>query len=250
MPNARSAGANVRGVAARLRKHFAKRPILRYCLRKFLRSRIAGAVWRRSLRLLFGLRLEGLENVPARRPLIFVGNQGSHYDGFFAQTAVSEVLGSEPTVVAWGGVRGFPFAHHAIEAGAFSFILTEEHGDTTDDRASVLEQMIAELRRGRCIVIMGEGRRYDALQKFHHGAAYAALQTGAPIVPFTLRGVQPLWKELPWPDRWHGKVSVLFHPAVDPAAYAALPWREAATSLMDGVRRRVASAIDYPDALR
>ena len=239
----------VRRVLARIRQRFAQRPILRYCLRKIFRSRIVGTVWRRSLQGLFGLRVEGVENVPARRPLIFVCNHGSHYDGLFAKTTVSEVLGSEVTAVAWGGIRGFPFAHQAIEAGAFSLILTEERGDTTDDRAGVLEQMIAQLRRGQSLFLMGEGMPGRELGPFKDGAAYAALQAGVPIVPMTLRGIQPLWQDLPWPNRWHGKVSIRFHPPVDPADYRTLAWREAVDALTAEVRRRVASAIDYPDGL-
>jgi 1-acyl-sn-glycerol-3-phosphate acyltransferase len=239
----------VRATLAKLRERFAQRPVLRFCLRKLFRSRIVGAIWWRSIRMLFGLRFEDLENVPARRPLIFVANHGSHYDGLFAKTAVSQVLGREVTAVAWGGIRGFPFAHHAIEAGAFSLILTEEHGDTTDDRAAVLEQMIKRLRRGESLFLMGEGMPGRALAKFKDGAAYAALQTGTLIVPMTLRGIQPLWQDLPWPKRWHGKVSIHFHPPVDPADYRTLSWREAVDAVTAEVRRRVASAIDYPDAL-
>lgn len=199
--------------------------------------------------MLFGLRLEGLENVPTRRPLIFVCNHGSNYDGMFAKTAVSRVLGSEVTAVAWGGIRGFPFAHHAIEAGAFSVILTEEHGETTDDRVGVLEKMIELLLRGQSLFLMGEGMPGRALGKFKDGAAYAALRAGASIVPMSLRGIQPLWTDLPWPNRWHGKVSIRFHPPVDPADYCGLPWREAVDAVTAEVRRRVASAIDYPDGL-
>jgi 1-acyl-sn-glycerol-3-phosphate acyltransferase len=239
----------VRNALARIRKRFAQRPVLRYCLRKILRSRIVGGVWWRSIRTLFGLRLDGLENVPARRPLIFVANHGSHYDGLFAKTVVSKVLGSEVTAVAWGGIRGFPFAHHAIEDGAFSLILTEERGDTTDDRAGVLEQMIAHLRRGDSLFLMGEGIPGRALGRFKDGAAYAALQTGTPIVPITLRGIQPLWQDLPWPNRWHGHVSFYFHPPVNPADYRTLSWREAVDAVTAEVRRRVASLIDYPDGL-
>jgi 1-acyl-sn-glycerol-3-phosphate acyltransferase len=239
----------MRAALLRIRQRFAQRPVLRYCLRKILRSRFAGALWRHSVRMLFGLRLEGLENVPARRPLIFVCNHGSHYDGLFVRTAVWEALGSEPTSVAWGGIRGFPFAHHAIEAGAFSLILTEERGGTTDDWAGVLEQMIAHLRRGQSLVLMGEGMPGRTLRRFKDGAAYAALQTGTPIVPITLRGIQPLWTDLPWPNRWHGNVGVLFHPPVDPAGYRTLPWRKAVDAVTAEVRHRVASAIDYPDEL-
>jgi 1-acyl-sn-glycerol-3-phosphate acyltransferase len=224
------------------------RPFLQRFVVAFFRNPWVRSLWRGSLRKLFGLRRLGLGNVPGQRPLIFVGNHGSHYDGLFARAVVLELLGEEPVSVAWRGVRGFPMLGRAIDGGAFPLILTGESDEDPDVQAGALAQMIVQLRGGRSVVLLGEGRRHDALGRFSAGAAYASLQTGVPIVPFTLRGVQPLWKELPWPDRYHGRVSVHFHRAVDPGDYAGLPWREAADGMIGEVRRRVASAIDYPDA--
>lgn len=242
-------GGFVAVLLARVRDRFERRPIFRRCVRAIFQSRLVSAVWWRALRLLFGLRLDGLGNLPPRRPLIFVCNHGSHYDGLLAKTAVSRVLGAEVTAVAWGGIRGFPFAHDMIESRAISLILTEERDDATDDGASVLDEMFAHLQRGQSLFLMGEGIPGRALGPFRSGAAYAALRSGARIVPMTIRGIQPLWRDLPWPDRWHGHVSFYFHPAVDPAEYATLPWREAVDAVTAEVRRRVASLIDYPDAL-
>ncbi|WP_210503706.1 lysophospholipid acyltransferase family protein [Nocardioides xinjiangensis] len=48
------------------------------------------------------------------------------------------------------------------------------------------------LRDGGVLGIFPEGRRGDGeLHRFHHGAAYLALVTGAPVVPVTLVGTRP-----------------------------------------------------------
>ena len=99
------------------------------------------------------------------------------------------------------------------------------------------------------MVLHAEGHRRDALGEFMEGAALAALLAKVPIVPFTLRGVHGLWTDLAWPARWRGDVSVVFHPMLEPADYSHFPLREAASSMTAEIRRRVASAIDYPDAL-
>lgn len=200
--------------------------------------------------LLFGLRVAGSDQVPASRPLIFVGNHGSHYDGLFSRIVVAELLGVDPVAVAWCGVRELPIVRHAIATEAIELIFTGGKDGTPESPANALQQMISHLRRGHCLVLNAEGERHDELGRFHPGASYAALQTGVPIVPYTLRGVQPLWKDLPWPGRYRGDVSVLFHAPVDPAVFAGRPWRDAAEDMTAEVRRRVASAIDYPDAFQ
>jgi 1-acyl-sn-glycerol-3-phosphate acyltransferase len=48
------------------------------------------------------------------------------------------------------------------------------------------------LRNGGAVGIFPEGTRGDGeLHRFHHGAAYLALVTGAPVVPVTMIGTRP-----------------------------------------------------------
>ena len=47
------------------------------------------------------------------------------------------------------------------------------------------------LRGGRAVGVFPEGNRTDGeLHRFHHGAAYLALVTGAPVVPVILLGTR------------------------------------------------------------
>ncbi|MEA3209658.1 MAG: hypothetical protein QOE70_2715 [Chthoniobacter sp.] len=213
-----------------------------------IRSPLFARVWVGCFHAMFGLKRHGEEFIPPERPLIFAGNHASHWDGLFSITAVYEVLGEPPAIVAWGGVRRLPGTREIVETGALSLIVADEKR-TAATGARVVAAIIAQLKSGRSVVLHAEGRRGDALGPFKPGAAFASLQTGAPIIPFTLRGVHGLWRELPWPDRWHASVGVHFHPPIEPARYAHLFRREAVAAMTAELRCRVASAIDYPDAL-
>lgn len=212
-----------------------------------LHSRVVRACWVSLLRACFGLKLIGEENVPRDRPVIFAGNHASHYDGVFSITHAWLLQGRDPTTVGWAGLRGMPITREMIRTGALDFILAEEGPMTRQKAAGMLGAMIDRLEEGRSIVLHAEGHRRDTLGEFMQGAAVAAITAGVPIVPFTLRGVRGLWQRLPWPDRWRGAVSIVYHPLLEPADYAHLPLREAAPAMTAELRRRVASAIDYPD---
>lgn len=210
-------------------------------------SPVARALWVRLLRACFGLQVVGAEHVPANRAVIFAGNHASHYDGLFSITLAWLLQKRVPAAVGWGGLRDFPITRQIVSTGALDLILTDERAVNARQAGVILGAVIDRLEAGRSVVLHAEGHRRDALDEFMPGAAVAALTARVPIVPFTLRGVHGLWREMPWPDRWRGDVSVVFHPLLDPADYARRPLREAAAAMTAELRRRVASAIDYPD---
>ncbi len=96
-----------------------------------------------------------------------------------------------------------------------------------------------------------EGAPFETLSSFHPGAAAASLLTGYAIIPFSLRGVQPVFKKLPWPNRLWGDVSVRFHRPLHPQPYLEkfTGLRVAAEQMTADIRASVASGIDYPDGL-
>jgi 1-acyl-sn-glycerol-3-phosphate acyltransferase len=206
-------------------------------------------MWVRLLRTCFGFELVGAERVPRERAVIFAGNHASHYDGLFSVTAAWLVQRRVPVAVGWGGLRDFPVTKQMISTGALELVLTDDGEPDSRQAGVILGTMIDRLEAGRSVVVHAEGHRRDALDEFMQGAAVAAVSARVPIVPFTLRGVHGLWRELPRPDRWRGQVSVIFHPLLEPAGYAGLSLRESASAMTAELRRRVASAIDYPDAL-
>ena len=215
----------------------------------FLQWPLAVGLFHRTVKTLFGLRVRGLEHLPAQRPLLLVSNHGSHFDGLFLRVLGRQIIGAPVVSIAWGGVRHFPFARAALEGRAFHIVLTDETSPTARMRAGVLEQIIEHLRAGRSVAMNPEGDRYNRLTIFQPGAAYAAIETGVPMVPITLQGVYPLWRTLPWPRRWWGQVTAQFHPAVFPADYSGQPRQRAVQAMTAEVRTRIASMLDYPDDL-
>jgi 1-acyl-sn-glycerol-3-phosphate acyltransferase len=202
-----------------------------------IRSRLFEGGYERTLRGLFKLRLHGVESLPRTRPLVFCFNHGSHYDLFFMLAVGRRVLGEMPVPVAWRGMLQYPLigtwlrAWRAVPISSTSRIAS---------RSMALRQMMRHLRGGRSLVIACEGKRLDALGPFRPGAATAALHTGALVVPCSLRGVQPLFKQTPWPDKFWGDVEVRLHRPLDPRAFAGVD------ELTQAIRRAVASGIDYP----
>ncbi len=224
-------------------------PFAKKVIRGTFQSRTFLAAGIALVRACFGLKMHGTQFVPRDRAVIFAGNHGSHYDGIFSMVSAYLVQGGRvPTAVAWGGTRDFPITKQLVESRALELIFTELN-PSTQSQAEVLAAVIDRLESGTSVVIHAEADPQIALSRFMPGAAAAARAAEVPLVPFTLRGVQPLWKVLPWPDRWHGDVSIHFHPAMEPREYAHLRAREAAESMTAELRRRVASAIDYPDGM-
>lgn len=204
------------------------------------------ACWLGLLRFLF--RLETVGKMPACRPLVFVGNHGSYYDGWFLLAIIREAFGEWPVMLAWCGMKRYLVTRQLLASKALPFIVTPDAYESPNLRATIAREMIEELKHGNSLCVHAEGSVLDRLGRFQPGAAFAAMETGTPIVPFTLCGVQALWDEVPFPRRFWGRVTIYFHPVVDPADYSHLAPREAITAMTSEVRRRVASVIDYPVA--
>jgi 1-acyl-sn-glycerol-3-phosphate acyltransferase len=203
----------------------------------FFRSRLFKGGYELTLRGLFKLRLRGAESLPRSGPMVFCFNHGSHYDLFFMLAVGRRVLGEMPVPVAWQGMLRYPVVGAWLRAWRAVPIPSSSR---ITSRSTGLRQMMRHLRDGRSLVVACEGKRLDALGPFRPGAALAALRTGALVVPCSLRGVQPLFKKVPWPRRYWGNVEVYFHPPLDPRSFAN------ANELTQAIRRAVASQIDYP----
>jgi 1-acyl-sn-glycerol-3-phosphate acyltransferase len=199
----------------------------------------------RGARFLFGL--ETLGQIPTGRPLIFAANHGSYYDGFFLLSVTREALGEWPAMVSWQGIQRYFLGRQFIRSKAIRLVLAPESTGTSQDRAAICWEIIDLLQGRHSVCLHAEGDMLSRLGPFQPGSALASLETGAQIVPVTLCGVQPLWKKLAFPRRLWGRVTIHFHPAVDPADYRHLPHREAISAMTAEVRARVASVLDYPD---
>lgn len=132
------------------------------------------------LRRRYDIRLHGLEHVPATGPVILAANHIGVLDGpllgLFSPRPVHALTKRE----MFHGRTG----RFLLRAGQ---IPVDRY--TVDPRA--IRVSLRVLRDGGVVGIFPEGRRGDGeLHRFHHGASYLALVTGAPVVPVVFLGTR------------------------------------------------------------
>jgi len=104
----------------------------------------------------------------------------------------------------------------------------------------VIREGTAALRAGRWVVIFPEGTRsFDGMiQPFRRGGFFLALESGAPIVPLSVRGTHELMPRGKMFVR-KGPVQITFHDPIPVTGYTQETMRE----LMDRVKEVVSSAL-------
>ncbi len=163
-------------------------------------------------RLLFRLRLVGVENIPAGGGLIIAANHQTYFDPFWVGSPIKRPL----RFLAWDAVLGWPLIGRLMGwLGAWP--LQTQGGDARAYRRS-----IQWLRSGGALVIFPEGGRGTsdgAIQPFKPGTPRIALEAGVPVLPVTIRGGQRVWpKDRKWPRL--ARVEIIYHPAL---RFAPLP---------------------------
>lgn len=200
-------------------------------------------------KIFFGLKVHDYPLVPKDRACIFVANHGSHYDGFLLYAGISKHDDRSLAPLVWYQMLDFPILGSILKTIRSVPINNEKGSATLRSRAKSLIVMIHCLKSGRHLFLQPEASPSDTLGSFHPGAALVALKTGAPLIPVTLRGVQPLFKDLNRFPRCWGRVNMLIHPPIFPSEAEGIKKEDQPAWLMSKVRARVASALDYPDGL-
>ena len=169
------------------------------------------------LRTLFGwmfaLRLTGTENIPREgRGLIVAANHQTYIDPFWVAAPFDQRL----RFLAWDAVFGWPVAGHLMRwLGAWPLQVNK-----SDARA--YRRSVQWIKRGGALVIFPEGGRGTSdgkLQPLKPGAARLALETGALVLPVTIRGGHRVWpKDRKWPRL--ARVEIVYHP---PRRFTPLP---------------------------
>jgi 1-acyl-sn-glycerol-3-phosphate acyltransferase len=129
----------------------------------------------------FGVRVHGDEQVPADGPVIFAANHVGVMDGPFLGIFAPRPVHALTKVEMFHGRTG----RFLLRAGQIP--LDRFHPDP-----AAVRSCLRVLRDGHAIGIFPEGTRGAGdLSRFHRGAAYLALVTGAPVVPVIFLGSRP-----------------------------------------------------------
>jgi 1-acyl-sn-glycerol-3-phosphate acyltransferase len=152
------------------------------------------------LRGRYAVRVHGSEHVPTRGPVIFASNHVGALDGpllaVFAPRPVHTLTKHE----MFHGRLG------PVLRAAGQIPLDRFHSDP-----GAVKTALRVLRDGGALGIFPEGRRGDGeLGRFHRGAAYFALVSGAPVVPVVMLGTREPGGHLESLPRPGGAVDVVF----------------------------------------
>ena len=135
--------------------------------------------------VIFGLKVEGRENVPQTGAIIVAPNHKSYWDppvvGVAFNTRIIHYMAKEELFKN-------PFFGWLIrQFGTFPV----KRGSV--DRAAV-RQAIKEIKEGNPLGIFPEGTRIkrEGLGRFHTGMASLALMTGTPVIPVAVLGTMDL----------------------------------------------------------
>jgi 1-acyl-sn-glycerol-3-phosphate acyltransferase len=188
------------------------------------------------MRLAFGIRCEGRENVPKKGPAILASNHQSFIDSLFLPLVVHRKV----TFVA--KAEYFESWKTAWFFRAVGMIPLKREGGSASQRALLAAKEV--LDSGGVLGIYPEGTRSPdgRLYKGHTGAARLARECNAPIVPvaqFGTAAVQPIGASFPHlfrkvrvvmgpPLRWHGTEEDGLRPFINEVmtAIAALSGQE------------------------
>jgi long-chain acyl-CoA synthetase len=189
-----------------------------------------------AVRLLFRLRVIGIENLPESGPLILAPNHGSSLDPFVLSAAMGFARFRN---TCWAGRQGA-----LVRNRGRRWINRLAHAIPIRRNASALAVGAAALQRGRILVWFPEGHRSETgeLQPFKRGAGVLMDHFQVPAVPAFIDGAfeaMPRNRRLP---RRLPRITVAFGRRLDPAEYSREEDRERRIErIVDVLRQQVAA---------
>ncbi len=155
-------------------------------------------LWARIILSISGVTLivSGKDKLEKNQSYVIISNHQSHFDG----PALAASLGIQFGWIAKKELLNIPLMGQALKASGTIFI---DRGDRETAMQSISE-CVEHLPTGAGIMVFAEGTRseHGIIGKFKKGGFIAAIQTGFPIVPVTIKG-----SSLALP-----KGGVIFHP--------------------------------------
>jgi len=160
-------------------------------------------IGRPLFRVLFSVEYLGLENIPQTGAAIIAGNHPSYLDPVLIGLPIRRVI----KYMAWDALFRVPVLGWLIRTlGGFPVDIRRGKGE------AAYQQACQVLHAGYALGIFPEGQRSESgpMGELRTGVARLAIETGAPIVPFTIGGASRAWPKfrlLPKP----AKIIVRFH---------------------------------------
>ena len=192
-------------------------------------------IGRPLFRVLFSVEYHGLENIPETGPAIIAGNHPSYLDPVLVGLPIKRVI----KYMAWDALFRVPLLGWLIRTlGGFPVDIRRGKGE------AAYRQACQVLEAGHALAIFPEGQRSESgpMGELRTGVARLAIETGAPIVPFTIGGASRAWpkfKLLPKP----AKIIVRFHKTIRLTDHEREEWREDREAHHE-VMKRVAASIN------
>ncbi|MBI1959652.1 MAG: 1-acyl-sn-glycerol-3-phosphate acyltransferase [Candidatus Rokubacteria bacterium] len=192
------------------------------------------AVWL-GARLYFGIRFEGVDNIPRDGGLIITPNHVTYADPPLVTIPVRRPV----HYMAWSALFRIPVLSSLIRR-LRAFPVEIEAADPKATRETV-----RLLDAGAAVMIFPEaGRSPDGrLQRFRPGAFRLACSCKVPVLPVTIIGGTDSWP----PGRWlprPGRLTIVYHPLIWPAGGKDV--KGAAQEMARNVRAAVVSALPLP----
>lgn len=171
--------------------------------REMLSLAVARRLLAALIRVLFRVRMSGLEHLPTSGPVLLAGNHTGFLDGPFVFMLLPR--------------PAFFLVKHEMFDSPFRPLLTFARQIPirrgSPDRAG-LRRALAVLDGGGVLAMFPEGTRGEGtLETIQHGIGYLALRAGCPVVPVVCRGTAdalPKGRVLP---RWRTPIDLAFGPA-------------------------------------
>lgn len=162
----------------------------------------SSALWgiKNISRLLWGFRIEGVENIPAEGPLIFASNHESLFDGFWLYSALPGAVRKKSYVLLKSELVKARFVSQLGDG--INYISVERDGDII----TPLKKAYSALKAGKNIVIFPEGTRTTdgTVHQFRSGVGILLRETGAKVVPVSLINANSKWPKGKYPQLFAG----------------------------------------------
>ncbi len=212
-------------------------PVLAVCMLVGLRDfYLTSGAWTMRLgRWILGIPVEtvGRDRLDRRRPYVFMSNHLSFLDGPVLLTVIDRPV----RFIVKRFVFRIPVLGLGVRFAGYVPLDKEGVGEGRK-RIALAAGLIRE--KGYSFLIYPEGTRsWDgALQPLRRGGFFLALESGAPIVPVSIKGTFEIMPRVSWRIR-RGPVRIVFHEPIDVAGYSP----ETLPELMERVRAAIASGL-------